>query len=135
MVIQYWVRHQPGLEAAAADTDRINQALPPESSRGIPGQALKQYLENHGFAAFVFTGEIQDLRQHLDKGRPIVVCFGLKGAKAPLHYAVVVGMDQQVLILNDPARGKLYREDLERFERAWKVTRNWALLTVPRQVP
>jgi predicted double-glycine peptidase len=133
MVVQYWVRQYPGLDAAAADTERIDRLLPPTSRKGIQGQALKEYLEKRGFQAFVFDGEIADLNHHFEKGRPVIVCFAPAGSRAPLHYAVVVGLDEKNIWLNDPARGKLFREDVSRFLHEWKETGNWALLTVPRQ--
>jgi len=132
MVMQYWASRQPGLDTAAADAERIDRVLPPESAKGIHGQALKRYLEEHGFAAFVFSGEIRDLQQHLAKGRPIVVALGLNGSRAPLHYVVVVGLKDEAVLVNDPARGKLIGIDLERFVRAWKPAGNWALLALPR---
>lgn len=135
MVVQYWARQNHALDAAAADTERINQFLPATSAKGIQGQALKKYLEERGFDAFVFSGELGDLEHHFEKGRPVVVCLGLKGPSGPLHYSVVAGIDRDSVRLNDPARGKLLREDLGRFRAAWKVTGNWALLAVPRHVP
>jgi uncharacterized protein YvpB len=132
MVMQYWVKHDSGLDAAAADAEHIDAALP-ASSKGIFGNELKKYLEAHGFSAFVFNAEPRDLEQHLAKGRPVVVCLGLKGPDGPLHYAVVVGLGDADVTLNDPARGKLVREEREAFLRSWKVTGNWALLAVPRQ--
>jgi uncharacterized protein YvpB len=42
-------------------------------------------------------------------------------------------VDDEEVVLNDPARGKLVREQKEAFLRSWKVTGNWALLAVPRQ--
>jgi predicted double-glycine peptidase len=132
MVMQYWVQHQQGLDAAAADDERINEALP-ASSRGTFGNALKTYLEAHGFSAFVFTGEPQDLAHHLAKGRPLVVCLGPQGPDGPFHYVVVVGVGESEILLNDSARGKLTREGRETFLEQWKATGNWALLAVPRQ--
>ena len=131
MVMQYWIRQDHRLDPSAADGDRIFKLLSSHSSKGISGQSLQRYLEAHGFDAFVFDGELLDLRQHLGKGRPVVVCFAPRGSRAPLHYAVVVGIDDGGVILNDPARGKLFREDLSDFLRAWKTTGNWALLAVP----
>jgi predicted double-glycine peptidase len=130
MVMQYWSSQQPALDAAAADAARINQILPPVSAKGIPGQALKRYLEEHGFSAFIISGELRDLKQHLDKGRPIVVCLGYP--HAPLHYVVVVGEQDKAVIVNDPARGKRIPVALTRFLPAWNRTGNWALLAVPR---
>ncbi len=132
MVIEYWAHQFPGLAAAAADTEQINRLLP-ASAKGIQGRALKEYLEKRGFAAFVFDGELRDLEHHFEKGRPVVVCFAPKSLEPVLHYAVVVGVDGKGVWLNDPARGKLVREDLDRFLPEWKKTGNWALLAVPRQ--
>lgn len=134
MVIQYWARQEPALAHAAADTERIDRMLPP-SPKGIQGSALKRYLQQNGFDAFIFRGERSDLEDQFAKGRPLVVCLGYKGAGAWLHYAVVVGIDRNVVWLNDPARGKLIREDLARFEAAWRETDQWSLLAVPRQSP
>jgi len=132
MVMQYWVSQRPELDAAAADAERIDEVLSPPSAKGIPGQILKRYFEDHGFTAFIFRGELRDLKQHLNKGRPVVVCLGLKGPREPLHYVVVVGMEGRAVLLNDPARGKLVHEGLNRFLPAWEATENWALLAVPR---
>jgi predicted double-glycine peptidase len=132
MVMQYWAARQPGLDAAAADAERIDQVLPSDPKKGIQGQALKRYLEEHGFAAFVLSGEIADLRQHLAKGRPVLVALELNGARAPLHYVVVVGLKDKAVLVNDPARGKLIDIDLQRFLLVWKPAGNWALLAVPR---
>jgi predicted double-glycine peptidase len=135
MVMQYWASRQPGLDGVAADAERIDQILPPGSAKGIQGQALKRYLEEHGFAAFTFSGEMADLKQHLAKGRPLVVSLGLNGSRAPLHYVVIVGLKDKAVLVNDPSRGKLIGIDLERFLLAWKPTGNWMLLAVPRTDP
>lgn len=132
MVIEYWAYRYPSLQYEAEDTGQIDRLLP-ASRRGIRGEALRQYLERRGFRAFVFDGELADLEHHFKKGRPIIVCFAPKGPHAPLHYAVIVGVDAQNVWMNDPARGKLVREDTGRFLDEWKVTANWALLAVPRQ--
>ncbi len=131
MVVQYWAIRNPELKDAAAETDRIDDLLP-ASRRGIRGNALKAYLTARGFDAYVFDGELKDLRHHFEKGRPVVVCLGLSGSKGPLHYAVVVGLDDEAVWLNDSARGKLVRDPLDRFEAAWKLSGNWSLLAVPR---
>ncbi len=112
MVIEYWAYRYPSLQYAAEDTAEIDRLLP-ASRRGIRGEALRRYME---------------------KGRPVIVCFAPKGPHAPLHYAVIVGVDARNVWMNDSARGKLIREDTSRFLEEWKVTANWALLAVPRQV-
>lgn len=132
MVIQYWADHYPALQHAAEDTERIDELLP-ASRQGIRGQALEEYLDGRGFRAFIFDGELRDLEHHFQKGRPVIVCFAPKGPHAPLHYAVIVGVDARTVWMNDPARGKLIHEDTDRFLAEWRRTANWALLAVPRQ--
>jgi uncharacterized protein YvpB len=133
MLIQYWARQDTHLRTAADDSEAINRLLPPSSPRGIKGRELKQFLESRGFSAFIFDGELSDLRNHLDKGRPVLVCLALNGRHGPLHYVVIVGMDKTTVWMNDPARGKLVRDDITRFLTAWKETGNWTLLAVPGQ--
>jgi uncharacterized protein YvpB len=132
MVVQYWAREQPNLESAASDSEEIDRLLP-ASAKGIQGRALKAFLEGHGFDAYIFDGELSDVKDHFEKGRPLIVCLALSGPRGPLHYAVVAGLDEKAVWLNDPARGKLVREEKDKFLRAWKETGNWALLAVPRQ--
>jgi predicted double-glycine peptidase len=132
MIIEYWARQFPGLDKAQSDAERIDQLLPPTSPKGIQGDALKQYLNGRGFQAYIFDGEPSDLQNHLAKGRPVIVCLAPKGNRGLLHYAVVAGLDEKDVWLNDPARGKLFHEDLERFRTEWRRTGNWALLAVPR---
>jgi predicted double-glycine peptidase len=131
MVVQYWARHDPSLKDAANETDHIDKLLP-ASRRGIRGAALKEYLAKSGFDAYVFDGELKDLRSHFEKGRPVIVCLGLSGSNGPLHYAVVVGVDDQAVWLHDSARGKLVREPVDQFKKSWDVSGHWALLAVPR---
>jgi predicted double-glycine peptidase len=130
MVMQYWVRQTPGLDAAASAAERIDRSLPPPS-HGLSGDALRRYFEANGFSVFVFSGEIADLRDHTAKGRPVIVCLG-PAMRGELHFVVVAGVEEQTAILNDPARGKFIREPLNVFLRHWKASGNWALLAVPR---
>jgi uncharacterized protein YvpB len=131
MIVQYWARQVPAIDGAAAETEQINKFLPAKDPRGIKGSALKAWLQQHGFRAFVFTGQETDLEHHLAKGRPVVVCIAPKGISAPLHYVVIVGIADKHVWMNDPARGKLFEEPLSRFLSEWKDTGNWALLAVP----
>lgn len=118
------------INPADADESRIHAAVK-HTAAGISGQALREYLAGHGFAAYIFRATTEDLRHHLAKGRPIVVCLAPRGANAPLHYVVVAGLADDAVLVNDPTRGKLLREDLSSFTKAWESTGNWSLLAVP----
>jgi predicted double-glycine peptidase len=89
---------------------------------------MEGYFREKGFQTFAFRGEWADLQNHIEKGRPLIVC--LKEG-APLHYVVVAGVDAGFVMLNDPARRKLLKLDRAAFVRDWKD--RWTLLAVPRQ--
>ena len=133
MVMQYWLHQGMRVDRTAADAGHIDAVLSPSSRSGIRGQELKGYFEEHGFSTYVFNGEISDLRNHIQKGRPLVVCLDPRGAGSIFHYVVIVGIDAAAVYFHDPARGKLLKEELKQFQHEWKATGGWTLLAVPRQ--
>lgn len=133
MVMQYWFRQQ-GRASDEANPDLIQRALYSRDAQGIYSSDLEHYLQQHGFRTFAFHGDWESLKQHLQKGRPLIVALR-PGREVPLHYVVVTGMDwdQALVMVNDPAARKLLKEERSRFEAEWKPTANWTLLAVPQQ--
>jgi len=129
MVMRYWQRQQGQPETAGAED--IQRALYSSRARGIFASDLERYLRQHGFRTFAVKGEWQDLKHHLEKGRPLIVA--LKRGQGNLHYLVVTGLDwQQDLVLkHDPAVRKLLKQHRADFEREWNAAGNWTLLAVP----
>ncbi|RPJ87003.1 MAG: hypothetical protein EHM18_03330 [Acidobacteria bacterium] len=123
MILGYWN------SVPAADPQSIFPLLYSEKLKGIPASRMKTYLEEKGFRAFAFTGTLPDLKEHLIKGRPLIVSLG----GSSLHYVVVVGLDerQKLVLLNDPAVKKLSSMNMGEFLTAWKQTNFWTLLAVP----
>jgi ABC-type bacteriocin/lantibiotic exporter with double-glycine peptidase domain len=139
MVMQYWQGQQspgsnPATEAAA---DAIQRALYSEKARGIRASDMERYFQKHGFRTFAFAGNWDDLRRHLEKGRPLIVALKPMPSDNVLHYVVVAGLDpaQNVVLVNDAAQRKLFKEDRRSFEREWKAVGNWTLLAVPQAQP
>jgi ABC-type bacteriocin/lantibiotic exporter with double-glycine peptidase domain len=132
MIIQYWQQQQH--QTTLADAKEIQATLYSSSGHGIYATDLKRYLDDHGYKTFVFQGEWSDLKQHLSKGRPLLVALRPRG-QSELHYVVVGGLDsnEDLVLINDPAERKLLRETRFDFEKAWKATDNWTLLAVPRE--
>ncbi len=132
MVMQYWQRRQ-GLPATpSAEYDRIQQALLSRAARGIRASAMTRYLQRNGYSTFAFAGSLDDLKEHLEKGRPLIVALQ-PGARQPLHFAVVAGIDEEdkIVLLNDPAQRKLLKQDYASFDLEWKAAMRWTLLAVP----
>ncbi len=120
MVMQYWQQHG-GPANPMAEAARIQHALYSGAAHGIYASDI------------TFSGEWADLRQHLEKGRPLIAALK-PGSALPLHYVVVAGLDQerQLVLLNDPAQRKLLKQDQSRFEKEWKAAGRWTLLAVPK---
>jgi ABC-type bacteriocin/lantibiotic exporter with double-glycine peptidase domain len=134
MVMQYW-RINGGLSAAeSVDAAAIQRSLYSSDAHGIYASDLERYFRQNGFQTFAFRAGWNDLRLHLEKGRPLIVTIK-PGGNPSLHYVVVTGLDwqQQLVILNDPAERKLLKQERSSFEKEWKAAGNWALLAVPRQ--
>src|SRR6478735_782812 len=68
MIMQYWQHQQPQNSVPAADAEQIQRALYSRKAHGIYASDLQEYLVQHGFRAFAFRGEWEDLNQNLAKG-------------------------------------------------------------------
>jgi ABC-type bacteriocin/lantibiotic exporter with double-glycine peptidase domain len=134
MVMQYWRNTGERTHAESVDATAIQRSLYSRDAHGIYASDLERYFRQNGFHTFAIHAEWNDLRQQLEKGRPLIVALR-PGASSSLHYAVVTGLDwqQQLVMLNDPAQRKLLKQERSSFEKEWKAAGNWALLAVPRQ--
>jgi ABC-type bacteriocin/lantibiotic exporter with double-glycine peptidase domain len=136
MLLQYWQAHGVRVELQRMDSGAIQKLLYSRKAQGIYASDMKTYLQDSGFRVFPLSGDWKDLLEQLKQGRPLIVSFQPGGSKAPLHYAVVTGIDWQAgaVFLNDPARGKLLRVERADFEKQWRPNHNWMLLAVPEKI-
>lgn len=133
MVLQYWGEKGITIPADRMDAEKIQQELHSKASHGIRASDIERYLRESGFSPIEFRGEWTDLRNHIEKGRPLIAAIQPR-TRSPLHYVVVVGLDpaDEAVLLNDPERGKLIRVERSEFEKEWKRTDSWTLLAVPK---
>jgi len=133
MVMQYWAKKKGKPETTEMDAAKIQELLYSPRQKGIPASAMEKYFQEEGFKAFAFHGEWRDLRNQLEKGRPLIVGLKASGNRGPLHYVVVTGLDEVrgYVFLNDPAVGKMLRISREGFHEEWELAKNWTLLAVP----
>jgi predicted double-glycine peptidase len=133
MLLQYWSAHGAAVGGDRVDAAAIQKQLYSRKAHGIFASDMERYFRESGFREFAIRGEWSDLRHHLEQGRPLIISIQPLGAKAPLHYVVLTGMDweQEAVFVNDPARGMLLRIERQEFEKEWQAARNWMLLAVP----
>lgn len=136
MLMRYWQQQPGATDNPRADAAEIDRALSSPAAHGIYASEMERYLQQQGYRTFAFRGEWEDLKHHLEKGRPLIVALK-PGAKLPLHYVVVTGLDwdQGLVLVNDPAQRKLLKEERSRFDREWDGTQRWTLLAVPQAAP
>jgi len=134
MVMQYWEKRAGQAATNAADPERIQAALYSASEGGIPASRMREYFQASGYQVFAFRGKWDDLKHHVQEGRPLIVSLKASGPLGPLHYVVVVGIDPKrgYVYMNDPAQQKLLRISREGFESEWNPTHHWTLLAVPQ---
>ena len=115
----------------------IQRALYSSKDHGIRASDLEHYFQQHGFRTFTFAGKWDDLKQHLAKGRPLIVALKPSALETQLHYVVVVGVDQEqgVVLLNDAAQRKLLKQEQAALKingarladgRCWRCQSDWA---------
>ncbi len=131
MVVKYWSGHSDRVQGRAGQEPVIRGSLPLSPGRGVTAWDMESYMRDHGFRTFSFRGEWRDLAQHLSRGRPLIVC--LREGRSTLHYVVVAGIDpeENLVLVNDPARRKLVKLKRLDFENRWKGSGNWTLLALP----
>jgi uncharacterized protein YvpB len=137
MLLQYWSAHGTQTALEREDADAIQKQLYSRKGHGIYASDLERYLRESGFRVFALRGAWSDLRDHLSKGRPLILSIEPGGSHAPLHYVVATGIDWQHegVFVNDPARGKLLRIERAELEKEWQATKNYLLLAVPMSAP
>jgi ABC-type bacteriocin/lantibiotic exporter with double-glycine peptidase domain len=134
MVMQYWLKQQNKRADSVSDPVEIQRILFSSKEHGIRAVDLERYFQQHGFKTFAFTGRWNDLKQHLEKGRPLIVALKPSALESQLHYVVVVGVDaaQNIVYINDAAQRKLLKQERADFEKQWSATRQWTLLALPK---
>ena len=123
MVLAYWGQD--------VGHDAIAQELLEPELHGIAGSRLAAFASARGMTAVAHAGDMGHLRDHVGKGRPLIVAWGMGGGR--FHDVVVTGFDDAAreVIVHDPARGARRRVDVEAFERRWKKAGRWTLLVAP----
>jgi hypothetical protein len=121
MVMRFW-----GASDVYADT--FGDLIDP-SAGGIHGEDLVRALRARGWQALTFKGDITLLRSHMDNRRPVIVL--VEDRPDRFHYAVVVAVTVDRVVVHDPARAPFRVLDRMSFLRAWERAGFWSLLALP----
>lgn len=125
MVFKYWGKNISQYSIADEIYDK--------SKKGINSETLKSFSEDRGFLAFIYRGELENIKENIKKGRPLIVAVIVK-APSGFHYIVIVGFDENLslILVNDPYSGKIKEVRLQEFTKRWKKSNYWTLLLLPK---
>jgi len=123
MVMAYW--DLPVSQEVIAET-----LLAPEL-QGIAGSSLARFAAERGLRAVAHKGDLEALRAHLKRGRPVIVAWRMGPGR--YHDVVVTGFEDSParVIVHDPARGHGRKLGVDEFERRWAGAGHWTLLVLP----
>lgn len=90
------------------------------------------YAERKGYAALQYPGSPDDLKSKIRAGYPLIVLvdYGFFVYRKE-HFMVVIGYDEDGVIVNSGKSEKLYVSN-EDFLKTWKRTNNWTLWIRPK---
>jgi hypothetical protein len=126
MLMEYWGKPH-------GSPEDIHNVLYSKEAGGIFASDLEAFMVERGFQTVSFAGEWKDLAENVSKGRPLVVSIEANARGTPLHYVLVVGVDESrgIVFVNDPAQRKLLPIARSAFEQHWNVMNRWTLLAIP----
>ena len=125
MVFKYWGKNISQYSVSDKIFDPFH--------KGILSNDLKSFSEKMGFLAFIYQGEINNIKENIKKGRPLIAAIRSQ-APSGFHYVVIVGFDEELALIfvNDPYLGKMNRMSVQDFSERWKGADYWTLLLLPK---
>src|SRR5262249_11170538 len=96
---------------------------------GIARRVLARALQTRGWLTEQGDPPVDAIRARLDRGQPIIVL--IPNRRNSYHYVVVVGADEDGVLVHDPSWGPSRRMTIASFERLWAAAHHWSLVILP----
>lgn len=124
-VLNYWGAH--------VSPEAIATEIYSPSARGTLNLDMILYAEKKGMKAIHYKGSVDDIKNKIDLGYPVIVLVDLGfWVYQQNHFMVVVGYDENGIIANS-GRERLKPISLKNFIKSWKKTNFWTLLVTPQR--
>lgn len=109
--------------------DDIAKDIFSKSARGTLTIDMVLYAGKKGLYSYQYRGSWDDLKRNLIKGYPLIVLvdYGIKPFYQANHFMVVIGYNEEGVIVNSDKREKIFIEK-DRFLDLWEKTDYWTLL-------
>jgi len=130
MILNYWGANVTQEEVAAEIYD-------PEANLTSISK-MRMYPQKIGFKTKEIDGSINDLKEWINRGRPLIVLQKFSLANMYGHYRVVTGYsdEKEMIVTFDPILGSNHNITYSEFAELWKPgstfsTLNWTLIVTP----
>ena len=119
-VLNYW--------GVFVSPERVAKDIYSSSAKGTLDIDMLLYAQSRGLAASQYRGRLDDLREKIDSGRPLIVLvdYGFSIIQAN-HFMVIVGYNARGVIANS-GREEMKFIPVEDFLKSWERTKFWTLL-------
>lgn len=108
--------------------EEIASEIYSKSARGTLDMDMLFYVENKGLKAEKYSGNIDDLRDKIKTGHPLIVLVDYGYGPIQLnHFMVIVGYSESGVFANSGREERKFIPYKE-FLRVWDRTGNWTLL-------
>jgi ABC-type bacteriocin/lantibiotic exporter with double-glycine peptidase domain len=129
IVLDYWYERLG--KSTRVTPDEIASEIYSPTAKGVLGLDLVLYAKKRGFNTDQYAGTIEDLKQKVDQGIPIIIFvdYGFAFYKVH-HFMVVKGYTGHGIVVN---AGKRENEVMsyETLDKIWKKNDYWALVVRP----
>jgi predicted double-glycine peptidase len=108
--------------------EQVAKDIYSNSAQGTLNIDMLLYAQSRGLAASQYQGGMDDLREKIDSGRPLIVLvdYGFSIIQAN-HFMVIVGYNERGVIANS-GRDEMKFIGAEEFLASWGKTKYWTLL-------
>lgn len=133
--------YQCGPSSLAAVLDYYSIDISPEeiareiyskSARGTLNMDMVFYAENKGLVVRQYSGSVEDIKQNIDAGGPVIVMvdYGFSLYQKN-HFMVVIGYNNKGIISNS-GREQFKFIPFHDFHKTWRKTKFWTLVANAR---
>jgi len=126
MVFRYWGDAHADVEQFGALVERRAGG-----AAGIAADVLTSAIVSRGWRTDRAAASLDELRERLEAQQPIIVLIADR--RDLYHYVVVVGLDEDAVIVHDPSWGPFRSVKRSTFESLWSAARYWSLVVLPSE--
>lgn len=117
----------------ATDQKAVGKAVFDNALQATNGADMMLYARQKGFSAYSWNSDLDDLKEKLALGVPVIILQDSSTSDRSGHYRVATGYDDSAhaIYVDDPYEPESKSMPYDKFAALWDRHGNWALLICP----